>query len=209
MHDDFSAQNATPAHDNHAGTAPVDIAFVRAGARELYAQGQDDFLAPATSQSAGMDLRACLDGPEAVIPAGGRLKVSTGISVQPRLAGIAGFILSIGMAVDANILIFERTWEEIKSGKNLAKSIDEGFRRAWPSIRDGNSSTILTCLILIWLGTGFVKGFALTLIIGVLFSLLTAIVITRTLLVLCMRGWVERYPMLFVPKRKRPDTSSL
>lgn len=125
------------------------------------------------------------------------------------LAGIAGFILSIGMAVDANILIFERTWEEIKSGKNLAKSIDEGFRRAWPSIRDGNSSTILTCLILIWLGTGFVKGFALTLIIGVLFSLLTAIVITRTLLVLCVRGWVERYPILFVPKRKRPDTSSL
>ncbi len=125
------------------------------------------------------------------------------------LAGIAGFILSIGMAVDANILIFERTWEEIKSGKNLAKSIDEGFRRAWPSIRDGNSSTILTCLILIWLGTGFVKGFALTLIIGVLFSLLTAIVITRTLLALCMRGWVERYPSLFVPKRKRPDTSPL
>ncbi len=125
------------------------------------------------------------------------------------LAGIAGFILSIGMAVDANILIFERTWEEIKSGKNLAKAIDEGFRRAWPSIRDGNSSTLLTCFILIWLGTGFVKGFALTLVIGVLFSLFTAIVITRTLLSFFMHGWIERHPSFFVPKRKQPDSSSL
>lgn len=123
------------------------------------------------------------------------------------LAGIAGFILSIGMAVDANILIFERTWEELKSGKHLSKAIDEGFRRAWPSIRDGNSSTILTCVLLIWLGTGFVKGFALTLILGVLLSLFTAIAVTRTLLSFCMRGWIERYPALFVPKWKRPDIS--
>ena len=95
MHDDLSAQHSADlAQGNHAGTAPVDIAFVRAGARELYAQGQDDFLAPATSHSAGMDLRACLEGPEAVIPAGGRLKVCTGISVQPRAAGIAGFVYS-------------------------------------------------------------------------------------------------------------------
>ncbi len=87
MHDDHAQQHAAEkANDLHEGMAPVDIAFVRPGARELYAQGQDDFLAPATSQSAGMDLRACLGAPEAVIPAGGRLKVSTGISVQPRLA---------------------------------------------------------------------------------------------------------------------------
>ena len=79
---------------HETGMAPVDIAFVRAGARELYAQGHDDFLAPATSHSAGMDLRACIEGPEAVIPAGGRLKVCTGISVQPRAAGIAGFVYS-------------------------------------------------------------------------------------------------------------------
>ena len=99
MHDDLSAQhtaspsqNAGSAHES--GMAPVDIAFVRAGARELYSQGQDDFLAPATCQSAGMDLRACIEGPEAVIPAGGRLKVCTGISVQPRAAGIAGFVYS-------------------------------------------------------------------------------------------------------------------
>ena len=99
MHDDLSAQHtASPTQDagmaHESGMAPVDIAFVRAGARELYAQGQDDFLAPATSHSAGMDLRACLEGPEAVIPAGGRLKVCTGISVQPRAAGIAGFVYS-------------------------------------------------------------------------------------------------------------------
>ena len=99
MHDDLSAQHtASPSQNaglaHESGMAPVDIAFVRAGARELYAQGQDDFLAPATSQSAGMDLRACLEGPEAVIPAGGRLKVCTGISVQPRAAGIASFVYS-------------------------------------------------------------------------------------------------------------------
>ena len=95
MRDDHSQQhNAEKANDLHEGMAPVDIAFVRPGARELYAQWQDDFLAPATSQSAGMDLRACLDTPETVIPAGSRLKVSTGISVQPRAAGIAGFVYS-------------------------------------------------------------------------------------------------------------------
>ena len=99
MHDDLSAQHAAnPTQDagmaHESGMAPVDIAFVRAGARELYAQDHDDFLAPATSHSAGMDLRACIEGPEAVIPAGGRLKVCTGISVQPRAAGIAGFVYS-------------------------------------------------------------------------------------------------------------------
>ena len=99
MHDDLSTQHtASPTQDagmaHESGMAPVDIAFVRAGARELYSQGQDDFLAPATCQSAGMDLRACLEGAEAVIPAGGRLKVCTGISVQPRAAGIAGFVYS-------------------------------------------------------------------------------------------------------------------
>ena len=99
MHDDLSAQHAAnpaqnPGMAHETGIAPVDIAFVRAGARELYAKGHDDFLAPATSHSAGMDLRACIEGPEAVIPAGGRLKVCTGISVQPRAAGIAGFVYS-------------------------------------------------------------------------------------------------------------------
>lgn len=137
-----------------------------------------------------------------------KLSSLTPFPITLSLAGIAGFILSIGMAVDANILIFERTWEEMKQGKHLSKAIEEGFRRAWPSIRDGNYSTLLTCLILMWLGTGFVKGFALILLIGVLFSMFTAIVLTRTLLDALIGTWAERYPFLLAPKRKRPDTSS-
>jgi protein-export membrane protein SecD len=107
------------------------------------------------------------------------------------LPGIAGFILSIGMAVDANILIFERTKEEIRRGRNIASALDEGFKRAWTSIRDGNVSSIITALILIEMGTGFVKGFALTLIIGVLVSMFTAVVISRTLLKFLMGDWIE------------------
>jgi len=102
------------------------------------------------------------------------------IPVTLTLSGIAGFILSIGMAVDANVLIFERFKEEFKSGKSLGGSIDEGFNRAWPAIRDGNISTIITCIILFIFATGLVKGFALTLGIGVLISMFSAIVITKT-----------------------------
>ncbi len=98
------------------------------------------------------------------------------------LAGIAGFILSIGMAVDANILIFERTREELKKGMAKTAAIEEGFRRAWPSIRDSNASTIITTIILYYLTSSFVKGFALTLGIGVLVSMFSAIFITRTML---------------------------
>lgn len=134
-----------------------------------------------------------------------KLSSLTPFPITLSLAGIAGFILSIGMAVDANILIFERTWEEIKAGKNLAKAVDEGFRRAWPSIRDGNYSTILTCLILMWLGTGFVKGFAFVLLLGVLFSMFTAIFLTKTILSFVLGTWAERYFFLLVPKGKRPD----
>jgi preprotein translocase subunit SecD len=107
------------------------------------------------------------------------------------LPGIAGFVLSIGMAVDANILIFERTKEEIKRGRNIANALDEGFKRAWTSIRDGNVSSVITALILIEMGTGFVKGFALTLIIGVLVSMFTAVVISRTLLKFFLGDWIE------------------
>lgn len=97
-----------------------------------------------------------------------KLSAYTPFSITLSLAGIAGFILSIGMAVDANVLIFERTREELSYGKNVYKALDEGFRRAWPSIRDGNYSTLITTFILIGAGTGFVKGFALILTIGVL-----------------------------------------
>jgi len=104
------------------------------------------------------------------------------IPVTLTLAGIAGFILSIGMAVDANILIFERFKEELRGGKSLGGSIEEGFRRAWPAIRDGNISTMITCLILYIFATGLVKGFALTLGIGVLISMFSAIIVTRSFL---------------------------
>lgn len=100
------------------------------------------------------------------------------------LAGIAGFILSIGMAVDANILIFERTKEEIRNGRTLWKAIEVGFDRAFPSIFDSNSTTLITCAILWWLGTGAVKGFALTLAIGVVISMFSAITVTRNFLFL-------------------------
>jgi protein-export membrane protein SecD len=97
-------------------------------------------------------------------------------------AGIAGFILSVGMAVDANILIFERLKEEMKKTSNLEEAINHGFSRAWLSIRDSNLSSIISAIILFWFGTSLVKGFALTLLLGVLVSMLSAITITRTLL---------------------------
>ncbi len=119
------------------------------------------------------------------------------------LPGIAGFVLSIGMAVDANILIFERTKEEIRRGRNILGAIEEGFKRAWTSIRDGNVSSIITSLILIEMGTGFVKGFAVTLIIGVLVSMFTAVVITRTLLKVFVGEWLEDKLYLIGVKNKK------
>jgi len=104
------------------------------------------------------------------------------LSITMTLAGIAGFILSIGMAVDANILIFERTKEELKAGASWASAVDAGFQRAWTSIRDSNLTTILTALILFYFTSSFVKGFALTLLIGVLVSMFSAITVTRTIL---------------------------
>lgn len=119
------------------------------------------------------------------------------------LSGIAGFILSIGMAVDANILIFERTREELRNGKYLESAIREGFRRAWPSIRDGNISTLLTCLILVSMGTGFVQGFALILALGVIFSMFTAIVIVQTMFRSLPMKFLEKHLWLIarVPKK--------
>jgi protein-export SecD/SecF family membrane protein len=104
------------------------------------------------------------------------------------LAGIAGFLLSIGMAVDANILIFERTKEELRKGSQKLAAIKEGFRRAWPSIRDSNISTIITSLILFNFTSSFVKGLALTLLLGVLISMFTAITVTRNLLAVTVRN---------------------
>ncbi|KKR21895.1 MAG: hypothetical protein UT48_C0002G0028 [Parcubacteria group bacterium GW2011_GWE2_39_37] len=108
------------------------------------------------------------------------------------LSGLAGFIMSIGMAVDANVLIFSRMREEIKNGRHLGMAIEEGFRRAWPSIRDSNVSTLITCFILIQFSTSVVKGFAVTLTVGVLVSMFTAIFITRTFLKLIPESWLEK-----------------
>ena len=117
------------------------------------------------------------------------------IPVVMTLSGVAGFILTIGMAVDANVLIFERLKEELKSGKTLQAAIDEGFSRAWSSIRDSNLSTLISAFILIWLGESMIKGFGVTLAIGIIVSMFTAITVTRVLLKLMARsgkrgGWV-------------------
>lgn len=118
------------------------------------------------------------------------------------LSGIAGFILSIGIAVDANVLIFERTREEFSFGKSMRTSLREGFRRAWPSIRDGHLSTIITTLVLMGIGTGFVKGFAITLALGVLLSLFTAVILVRIMVDFFFNDWMERYPwILSTPKK--------
>lgn len=118
-------------------------------------------------------------------------------SVTLSLAGIAGFILSIGMAVDANVLIFERTKEELRAGNSVSFAIEEGFRRAWPSIRDSNASSLISCVILAWFGTSVVKGFAITLGIGVLVSMFSAITVTRTFLRLIITRWLEEHHAWF------------
>ena len=108
------------------------------------------------------------------------------IPITLTLPGIAGFVISTGMAVDANVLIFERMKEELKRGLTLKMAVQEGFHRAWPSIRDSNVSTLITCVILYWFGGTFgafmVKGFAITLALGVIVSLFSAITVTRTFL---------------------------
>jgi preprotein translocase subunit SecD len=108
------------------------------------------------------------------------------LPVTMTLAGIAGFILSIGMAVDANVLIFERMKEELRTGRTLSSAMEQGFDRAWSAIRDSNVSTFISCAILYWfgsrLGTSLVQGYAVTLFIGVAVSMFTAITVSRNLL---------------------------
>ncbi|MFH1889953.1 MAG: protein translocase subunit SecD [Candidatus Kuenenbacteria bacterium] len=118
------------------------------------------------------------------------------IPVTLTLAGVAGFILSIGIAVDANVLIFERLKEEIKSGRNFSTAVEEGFKRAWTSIRDSNISSLITCAILIWFGTSIIKGFAITLTIGILVSMFSAITITRSFLRMLNGGKMDKYKWL-------------
>ena len=119
------------------------------------------------------------------------------VPVTLTLAGIAGFILSIGMAVDANVLIFERTKEELKAGRTLFTAINSGFDRAFTSIFDSNMSTVIICLILYFAGSNIVKGFALTLIIGVLVSMFSAITVTKNIMHLVFGTGQLKYPALF------------
>jgi len=127
------------------------------------------------------------------------------IPVTLTLPHLGGFILSIGLAVDANILIFERMKEEIRVGRTLASSVEVGFGRAWPAIRDGNVSTIITCAVLLWfgsrLGGGLINGFALSLLIGVLVSMFTAVVVSRNLLHLLAWFGLTRHTNLFSPEK--------
>lgn len=104
------------------------------------------------------------------------------IPITLTAGGIAGLILSLGIAVDANVLIFERLKEELRAGKKVRDAVLEGFGRAWTSIRDSNLSTIISSLILFWFGTAMIKGFAINLTIGVVVSMFTAITVTRTFL---------------------------
>lgn len=119
------------------------------------------------------------------------------IPITLTLAGVGGIILSIGMAVDANVLIFSRMREELKKGESFAISIKEGFKRSWPSIRDGNITTLVVALILFWFGTSFIKGFALTLMIGILFSMFSAIFITRNFLIVFTGTRFENWKWLW------------
>lgn len=129
------------------------------------------------------------------------LTVMKWINATFSLAAIAGFILSVGMAVDANILVFERFKEEMKAGKSLMSAIELGFKRALPAILDSNACTILTSIVLANLGTGPVKGFASTLIIGVAISLFTAVVITRSLLIFLVGSGIGSNPKFYALER--------
>lgn len=130
------------------------------------------------------------------------------IPVTLTVPGIAGFILSIGMAVDANVLIFERTKEELRRGRSLYAAIEIGFKRAFTAIFDSNSTTLLTCAILYIFGTGLVRGFALTLAIGVLVSMFTAITVTRVLLFQILSNKAFNQSSYFGVKSPEPNKAS-
>jgi len=133
------------------------------------------------------------------------------VPITLTLPHIGGFILSIGLAVDANILIFERIKEEIRLGRSLASAMDVGFNRAWPAIRDGNVSTLITCVVLLWfgnrLGGGLINGFALTLLVGVLVSMFTAVLVSRNLLQAFQAMGLGGMANLFTPEKIQPRAS--
>ena len=129
------------------------------------------------------------------------------LGVTLTLPGIAGFVLSIGMAVDANVLIFERTREELRAGKSLYRSVESGFYRAFSSILDGNVTTVIACAALFWLGAGLVKGFAVTLALGVAVSMFTALTCSRSLLFVVLSFPALRKPQWFCPDLSKTANS--
>lgn len=132
-------------------------------------------------------------------------KIFPGGGITLNLAGVAAFVLSVGMAVDANVLIFERMKEELQSGKSLAVAVEAGFNRAWTSIRDSNISSIITALILFLFGSGTIRGFAVILIIGVLISMFTAINVTRTFLRTVSKYSFFQKPSFYLGSQKGED----
>ena len=133
--------------------------------------------------------------------AGAVLAIFKVVPVTLSLGGLTGFILSVGMAVDANVLIFERLKEEMRAGRTIGAAVDAAVRRAWPAIRDSNISTLITSSILILVGSGTVKGFAITLAIGVAISLISSIIITHNLLAIVLNfGWARTQGMLGVAR---------
>ena len=128
------------------------------------------------------------------------------IPITLTLPGIAGFIVSLGMAVDANVLIFERLKEELRTGRTLGAAVEAGFNRAWTAIRDSNITTFIACIVLFWfggaLGALMVRGFAVTLFIGVALSMFSAIVITRTLLRLVVSSRLAKKEKAYGVNRK-------
>jgi preprotein translocase subunit SecD len=124
------------------------------------------------------------------------------IPVTLSLSGIAGFILSLGMAVDANVLIFERFKEELRAKNPVDVATDTSFKRAWTSIREGNISTLITCVILIWFSSSIVKGFAITLSIGVLVSMFSAMVVTKILMKILVSKTFQEKMWLYGVKKE-------
>ncbi len=132
------------------------------------------------------------------------LAIFKALPVTLTLAGITGFILSVGMAVDANVLIFERFKEEVRAGRTIPAAVDAAIKRAWPAIRDSNTSTLLTCAILLFVGPAQIKGFAIVLAIGVLSSLFSSIFVTHNLLAIVLSWASARRPGLLGVDRARP-----
>ena len=126
------------------------------------------------------------------------LAIFKSIPVTLTLSGIAGFVMTIGIAVDANVLVFERMREESKNGKSLMASLEDGFSRAWPSIRDSNISTLITSGILFWFGSSIIRGFALTLAIGIVVSMFSAMVITRLLMRVFINTRLSKHISLWI-----------